>query len=223
MLDLLPEEIWAVHPSPTFLEPACGDGNFLVAILERKLDRLGRARGVLPAGASAEAMSFHALEALASIYAVDFSRDNVVGGTPGHEVGARDRLLGVLGGWLESELGTGAPDSLGMLAARWIVTRNVQVGNMLPSGLGITASGRDALPIHGYDWDPRTLTVSVTRTTLGAVLADSSAEATGIFSLFAPAEPAPVWSGPALSLHQAGTKLVSRRTSRKVRAAPVGR
>lgn len=27
MLDLLPEEIWAPHPSPTFLEPACGDGD----------------------------------------------------------------------------------------------------------------------------------------------------------------------------------------------------
>ena len=41
MLDLLPVDIWASHPSPTFLEPACGDGNFLVAILDRKLDRIG--------------------------------------------------------------------------------------------------------------------------------------------------------------------------------------
>ena len=30
MLDLLPPDMWGVHPSPTFLEPACGDGNFLV-------------------------------------------------------------------------------------------------------------------------------------------------------------------------------------------------
>jgi hypothetical protein len=26
MLDLLPDEMWRPHPSPTFLEPACGDG-----------------------------------------------------------------------------------------------------------------------------------------------------------------------------------------------------
>lgn len=32
MLDLLPSAVWSVHPSATFLEPACGDGNFLVAI-----------------------------------------------------------------------------------------------------------------------------------------------------------------------------------------------
>ncbi len=37
MLDLLPTDMWEPHPSPTFLEPACGDGNFLVAILARKL------------------------------------------------------------------------------------------------------------------------------------------------------------------------------------------
>jgi len=36
MLDLLPSAMWAPHPSPTFFEPACGDGNFLVAILDRK-------------------------------------------------------------------------------------------------------------------------------------------------------------------------------------------
>lgn len=41
MLDLLPSEMWVVHPSPRFLEPACGDGNFLVAILARKLEHIG--------------------------------------------------------------------------------------------------------------------------------------------------------------------------------------
>ncbi len=82
MLDFLPAEMWAVHPSPTFLEPACGDGNFLVAILDRKLDAVALAhrRGGLPAGLTSEAIEFHGLEALASIYAVDISRDNVMGG-----------------------------------------------------------------------------------------------------------------------------------------------
>src|SRR3972149_2480592 len=37
ILDLLPAAIWAVHPSPSFLEPACGDGNFPVPIPHPKL------------------------------------------------------------------------------------------------------------------------------------------------------------------------------------------
>lgn len=38
MLDMLEKEDSAIFtPRKTFLEPACGDGNFLVAILERKL------------------------------------------------------------------------------------------------------------------------------------------------------------------------------------------
>jgi hypothetical protein len=223
MLDLLPAEIWAVHPSPTFLEPACGDGNFLVSILERKLGRvaLGYARGRLPAGGSSGGVAFHALEALASIYAVDISKDNVVGGPPGHEVGARDRLLDVLRGWLSSEVAV--DPSQVMLAARWIVTRNVQVGNMLPPGLGVSESGRDSLPIHGYEWDPETLTVSVTRTTLGAVLASISSESSGVFPLFEPAESARLWAGPALELHQAGSAALTRSTDRKVRTATAGR
>ena len=106
MLGLLPAKMWAVHPSPTFLEPACGHGNFLVAILLRKLERIAteHAIGGLPAGAAPDAAQFHALEALASIYAVDISIDNVVGGTPGHEIGARDRLLTIFSEWNASIL-----------------------------------------------------------------------------------------------------------------------
>ena len=91
MLELLPAGVWGHHPSSSFLEPGCGDGNFLVAILERKLDVVASAfaRGELAAGPSVDALVFHGLEALASIYAVDISVDNVIGGTPGHEIGAR--------------------------------------------------------------------------------------------------------------------------------------
>lgn len=72
MLDLLPDSIWEPHPSATFLEPSCGDGNFLVAILARKLSRVRKhqSAGTLPAGSDDDAVEFHFLEALASIYAV---------------------------------------------------------------------------------------------------------------------------------------------------------
>lgn len=38
MCDLIPAEIWDNIES-TFLEPACGNGNFLVEILARKFER----------------------------------------------------------------------------------------------------------------------------------------------------------------------------------------
>lgn len=134
MLDLLPAEMWAPHPSPTFLEPSCGDGNFLVAILARKLDAVAAAHaaGKLPAGGDTDALVFHALEALASIYAVDISVDNVIGDTPGHEVGARERLMTVFAKWYEDTTGNKLNScSTVRDVAQWIIDRNVIVGNML--------------------------------------------------------------------------------------------
>lgn len=40
MLDLLPKESWYISAKKTFLEPACGTGNFLEEILERKLKKI---------------------------------------------------------------------------------------------------------------------------------------------------------------------------------------
>lgn len=67
MLDMLQEEqppdydAFAIHT--TFLEPACGNGNFLVEIYRRKLQRCHS-----PADA---------LQALGTIYGVDILHDNV--------------------------------------------------------------------------------------------------------------------------------------------------
>lgn len=61
MLNLLPED--AFLPDKTFLEPACGNGNFLVEILRRKL-KYCKCDG-------------ECLEALSSIYAIDIQADNV--------------------------------------------------------------------------------------------------------------------------------------------------
>lgn len=61
MCDLLSPEMW--EPQRTFLEPACGTGNFLVEILSRKLDRCQTRED--------------ALIALGSIYGIDILPDNV--------------------------------------------------------------------------------------------------------------------------------------------------
>ena len=62
MCDLIPSEIWENIKS-TFLEPACGNGNFLVEIYARKLERCKDEKD--------------GLKALASIYGIDIMPDNV--------------------------------------------------------------------------------------------------------------------------------------------------
>lgn len=62
MCDLVPEEMWT-NVETTFLEPACGTGNFLAEILERKFKLCKNWED--------------GLRALKSIYGVDIQQDNV--------------------------------------------------------------------------------------------------------------------------------------------------
>lgn len=77
MLDLVPELFPSAedpgNTDRTFLEPACGHGNFLVAILARKLEfvtarRYGRG----------ERLEHRVLRCLGSIYGIDICEENVV-------------------------------------------------------------------------------------------------------------------------------------------------
>lgn len=205
MLDMLPDDMWRVHPAPTFLEPACGDGNFLIEILDRKLARIGcllQARE-LPAGRDQLAVAFHALEALASIYAVDISVDNVVGGIPGHDVGARDRVLTYLEHWYEDVVEPVGSDSPLRRSARWIVERNIQVGNMLDYGPDGRPSGRDQLPLVEYRWSPPTRTVQLFSTTIGAVMAATASAISATPTLFGVSDPVEAWAGEAMRITDA--------------------
>jgi len=63
-----------VKVDSTFLEPACGDGNFLVEILGRKLRLITEKTH----GGTPRWYEFAVLRATASIYAVDISEENVL-------------------------------------------------------------------------------------------------------------------------------------------------
>ena len=65
MLDLFPDD-QLTDPHSKVLDPACGDGNFCVAVLERKL-------AALPDNHTA----FQALICLSSIYGIEIRPDNV--------------------------------------------------------------------------------------------------------------------------------------------------
>jgi hypothetical protein len=206
ILDLLPKSIWKTHPSPSFLEPACGDGNFLVAILERKLNQISSDfnKQKLPAGTAPESAQFHALEALASIYAVDISVENIIGGTPGHEIGARSRIMTAFIEWNKSVLGKNLNErSLVFRAGTWIIEHNLIIGNMLRIDSEGKPTGRDQIPLIEYSWNPDTLSVALSISTLGDVIAAQEAESGAMLNLFSPDEPKQFWQGKAFSINDA--------------------
>ncbi len=60
MLDMLPTDVWIEDKENTFLDPSCGNGNFLAEILKRKL-KLGHDPTI----------------ALKTIYGIDIMKDNI--------------------------------------------------------------------------------------------------------------------------------------------------
>ena len=73
MLDLVKQETERIDS--TFLEPACGTGNFLVEILRRKLAVVRRE--YYPRRGSCHDYELHCIKAVMSIYGVDLLQDNV--------------------------------------------------------------------------------------------------------------------------------------------------
>lgn len=71
MCDLVANE--CLRPDSRFLEPACGDGNFLAAILKRKLAELRRKYKKSPRDYEKQA-----IVAIGSLYGVDIMNDNVI-------------------------------------------------------------------------------------------------------------------------------------------------
>lgn len=80
MLNLLPKDSWYISARKTFLEPACGTGNFLEEILNRKLTKLVQhfeesLRGWR--GAKKQDAEYLLLKTLASVYGTDICPYNV--------------------------------------------------------------------------------------------------------------------------------------------------
>lgn len=207
MLDLLPEQLWQPHPSATFFEPAAGNGNFLVAILDRKLTAVEAAYrdGALKAGDGLDALELHGLEALSAIYAVDISPENVLGNAAAGEPGARRRLRETFRAWFERVSGRGLTSRSVLLAcAGWILDRNVLVANMLTFDADGRPTNRDDLPLVEYRWFPSEGRVEVTGTTLGDVESEARIRGDGPMTLFDQADaPRTSWGGAVRDLRDA--------------------
>ncbi|MDY5423429.1 DNA methyltransferase [Hornefia butyriciproducens] len=121
MLDLVKQETERVDSR--FLEPACGDGNFLAEILRRKLEAAKR-RAIPPKKKKPLPLEFEkqSVIAVASIYGVDLMMDNVLM--------CRERLYKI---WNEAynaicrkEVNDDCRE-----AVRFILSRNIVCGNAL--------------------------------------------------------------------------------------------
>lgn len=142
MLDLVKQETERVDSR--FLEPACGDGNFLAEILRRKLEAAKRMavppRKKRPLPREYERQS---VIAVASIYGVDILMDNVVA--------CRERLYAIWNNhYMEickDEISEDCRKSV-----RFILSKNIVCGNAL-SLKKVDAAGNDtAEPIIFSEW-----------------------------------------------------------------------
>lgn len=115
MLDLVKDETMRIESR--FLEPACGTGNFLSAILKRKLDVVSARYGK-----SDYDYFRYAMTALTSIYGIDILEDNVVK--------CRERLLAGLLGSVPTKHKESLPGSFAQ-SATYILQCNIIWGDAL--------------------------------------------------------------------------------------------
>lgn len=127
MLDLVRDESFRLDSR--FLEPACGDGNFLVEILRRKLSLLKDIK-------SPTEWEFQSLIAVGSCYGIELLEDNCEA--------CRERLFGEVVGRM------GRMGDLGDYgkSLRYMLRKNIVCGDALTYR---TAEGR---PITFCEWTP---------------------------------------------------------------------
>lgn len=115
MLDLV--RYLSENPEHTFLEPSCGNGNFLVAILKRKLETIKtKYRNQIDA-------EFYMIKAIASIYGIDISEENVLE--------ARERLFYEVKDFYSNSYNTKKAMEGFWDSVRWIIEKNIIIGDML--------------------------------------------------------------------------------------------
>lgn len=133
MLDLVKQETERIESR--FLEPACGNGNFLVKILERKLD-------VVDARYAKSQLEWerYAVLAVSSIYGVDILQDNVEE--------CRERLYAIFNGRYVKLFGDGVKREC-RDSVEYIFSLNILWGDALT----LKTPDKQAKPIVFAEWN----------------------------------------------------------------------
>lgn len=121
MLDLVKQETERVDSR--FLEPACGDGNFVAEILRRKLEA-AKKRAIPPRKKKPLPLEFEkqSVIAVTSIYGVDLLIDNVIA--------CRERLYDIWNAEYKAVCKKEVSEDC-CEAVRFILSRNIVCGNAL--------------------------------------------------------------------------------------------
>lgn len=136
MLDLVKDE--CLRPDSRFLEPACGDGNFLSAILKRKLVELRRKYKK-----SSRDYEKQAVVAISSLYGIDIMQDNVEA--------CRERLFKIWDEEYTAHCKMDVSDEV-RKAVCFIISKNIINGNALTL-MCVDAEGKDTRePIVFSEW-----------------------------------------------------------------------
>ena len=130
MLDLVKDESYNIES--TFLEPACGDGNFLEAILKRKLQKVDEKYGK-----TLTDYEKYSIVALSSIYGVELLQDNCDT--------CIERLFKVYDEEYTKHLKKNASNEV-REAAKYILKKNILCGDAL------TLLKNDGTPIIFAEW-----------------------------------------------------------------------
>jgi len=132
MLDLVAHECERIDSR--FLEPACGDGNFLAEVLRRKLLTVDKKNA-----RNREKWERDAILAVCSLYGIDLLADNIAA--------CQDRLLAVVAETYDACHKTTLPDAVGRAVA-FILVKNIVQGDAL------TFRTADDKPIVLSEWSP---------------------------------------------------------------------
>jgi hypothetical protein len=132
MLDLVAHECERIDSR--FLEPACGDGNFLAEVLRRKLNTVNRSNSKNKTHWERDAVL-----AVSSLYGIDLLPDNVAA--------CRLRLLAIVAEAYNADFKTMLPDAVHR-AMEFILSKNIVQGDAL------SFRTEDDQPIVLSEWSP---------------------------------------------------------------------
>jgi hypothetical protein len=132
MLDLVAHECERIESR--FLEPACGDGNFLAEVLRRKLLTVDKRHAL-----NRDKWERDAILAVSSLYGIDLLADNIAA--------CRERLLKVVSDAHAARFKAPLPDDAARASA-YILSKNIVQGDAL------TLQTPNNRPIVFPEWSP---------------------------------------------------------------------
>ena len=162
MLDMVKQETERIESR--FLEPACGNGNFLAEVLRRKLAVVAQQYKKSP-----DDYMRYAFVAVSSLYGVDILEDNAEE--------CRERLYGIVEA--EAKRVIKNPDALFLEAIRYLLHKNILCGDAL------TLKDSNGEPITFAEWSLVTGDKVKRRDFLLSELLDGNTDKGETLSLFA--------------------------------------